>query len=242
MATNRTMDKATLTRVVGYLLIVLFIVAAYFLLLGPRLSDVNALRDQQQQLEDANERTVQTVAELKDKKASADTMQGEADLVTALFPPDADQEQLFTQLRAAAKAAGISDADVTSIVPEAPVFGVQGRDGTTPAQAGQAGGSIASMKLTVTVAAAPDELVKFLQALQNMDRAYLISQVSESSGEVTIVGQMFMLPEPVNPNVTPKTVPTDIPAIGSSLNEPSAPEKSTVTKDGKNVRDGLVNQ
>ena len=87
--------------------------------------------------------------------------------------------------------------------------------GSTPPPAAAGGGQLAVMTVDITVSGSKTQLVKFVTAVENMERSYLVDSVmlgslAEGPGgggkyTVTVTGKMFSLKAPVDPEapVTP---------------------------------------
>lgn len=77
-------------------------------------------------------------------------------------------------------------------------------DGAAPAPAPAPTAQLGNMTLNMTVAGTKDQIVRFLEALENMKRAYLVESISlgeaeGGGGTATISGTMYLLPELVDP-------------------------------------------
>lgn len=68
-----------------------------------------------------------------------------------------------------------------------------------------AGGQLASMTVDVTVSGTKPRLIAFVRALENMDRAFLVTSINlggaDGASSLTLSGRMFLLPELVDPTV-----------------------------------------
>ena len=245
--TKVRLNKVQAARGLGIVILTLMVAAVYLLVLSPRLSQAAAIRDETVQAKMANTGARDRLAVLKESSAAIDAKVPLANRLIGLFPPDADQEQMFRQIKDAAVAAGITDFDLAAVTPSVPVFGVvNSSGGTVPAASAAAGtpvtvgttpNAIASQSLHITGNASPGEFLALVSNLQNLDRAFLITSVKYSPGSasVNIDGLLFMLPKPVNPNDPPVVEPEAPSVPGSSiLDDPN------VTQEERELSGGLV--
>ena len=216
------MPKTRAIVLVGSLVLVLVAVLGWFVLLSPRLGTVGEIDAERVVVESANEVAQAQIVELVKMKDNIASAKVDADELTRRFPPTAEQAELFTLVKAAATDAGIKERNITTLTISVPTIGaVNGSvtlpSETAPTDATTAGappdptqaapvtqGQLGSMTVDATVAGNQQELVAFLHALENMGRAFLVTSISMGSGDMqnnslTISGQMFLLPELVDP-------------------------------------------
>lgn len=220
----------------GSLLLVVVAVAGWFVLLSPRLATAGDLNDQRDGVETANAVTRTQIEELKQMEAEIGQAKADADLLTRRFPPTAEQSVLFNLVQQAAATAGLPASRISTLTISVPSLGSSDGSVTLPgatsgapavdtgtvptdpalaaAPPAAAGGQLASMTVDVTVSGTKSRLVAFVRALENMDRAFLVTSINlggseAGSASLTLSGQMFLLPELVDPTAEAVTPPAD---------------------------------
>jgi Tfp pilus assembly protein PilO len=261
----------------GSLILVVVAVAGWFLLLSPRLATAGELNDQRDSVETANAVTRTQIAELNEMKEQIGQAKADADLLTRRFPPTAEQSVLFNLVQQAAASAGIPASKISTLTISVPTLGTTdgsvtlpgataapapaadaSATGTVPSDPAAAppaapGGGLASMTVDVTVSASEERLAAFVQALENMDRAFLVTGINiagtgETGGSsLTLSGTMFLLPELVDPTAEVVADPaTDTTTGTTSETAPDASGEATLdgTTDevvtDESVTDGTV--
>lgn len=92
------------------------------------------------------------------------------------------------------------------------------------------------MSVDVTVAGPQDRLAAFVQALENMDRAFLVKSINiagtgEGGGSsLTLSGTMFLLPELVDP--TAEAPVPDATATDPTTTDPTTTDPTTTEVEG----------
>lgn len=180
----------TLLGIVGLLALVAIV---WFFVLGPRLSSADEISAQADQVEMANLQLRTKVNQAQQQVTQAPAAAAEAQKLFATMPQAAELPTVLRQITDAAQQAGIGPADIQAI------------STTVPAAAGAADGSdasgvsMATMDIGVTVAGSPDSLLTFLDNLQALDRALLITSTQETTQTDTgkealqVQGRMFVL-------------------------------------------------
>jgi hypothetical protein len=157
---------------------------AWFLLIGPRLAEADEISAQAEQTETGNLQLRNRVNQARTQVAQAPTMPQAAELPTVL-----------RQITEAAQEAGIDPSAIQVISTAVPIA-------TGVAAQGASGVSLAEMDIGLTVSGNRENLLSFLDNLQALDRAFLITatQVSgaalndPAAGEsLTMRGTMFVL-------------------------------------------------
>lgn len=221
---------------IGSLALVIIAVAGWFLLLSPRMATAGEIHSQRESVEMSNGVTQAQITELQKMKDDIGTAKADADLLTRRFPPTAAQSMLFEHIRRAAFAAGLPERKISTLTITAPTIGAS--DGSVslgaPAAApvvdpatgiaapavapiAGAGGQLATMNVDLSVSGPQSRLAALLNALEDMDRAFLVTSVNlgnSAGGEstLTLTGKMFLLPELVDPTAPPVT-PIDPAAV-----------------------------
>lgn len=243
------LDKIQTVRIISLGILALLLAGVYFLVISPRLNEASNIRGEVENAVAANAQTQQRIDNLKASEGRIEEMLPFANRLAGFFPPDANQKVLFRQIKDAGAASGIADLDITSVEPGPPAFGLtnaeggaQATDTAEGAAAPTAANQIASQTLRITASASVSEGLDLLSRLERLDRSFLISSVSVTSGEngseVSIEGLMFMLPAPVNPKDPDTGLPEDVPAIPGSSGKGKAAQ--AVTADEQALITGLV--
>jgi type IV pilus assembly protein PilO len=173
----------------------LVLVAAWFLLVGPRRADAADLRDQRAQAAQQNDALQLQIAQLKAQFADLPARQAELAAIRTQLPSKADLPTLIRDLDDMAKKAGMR---LTGITPQAPVA-------VPPAGAPAAGASTLCAVPTTIVACGDDFAAgQYLRLVQTeMQRAFLVTNltVDRSSDQkstngtvdLTLAGQIYVL-------------------------------------------------
>ena len=187
-----------------------------------------------------------TIAEYKELEANLPSALGYAKTIEEKFPTTAEQPDLYTMVRQAALDAGIAEANITDLTPGVPALLTLAAAGPTgldpnaapdptaaqgaptdptadpaaapPVAAPAPTAPMATMDVAVSVSGTKEQMTEFVENLEQMNRAYLISNIGQTSDEdgsftLTVSGTMFMLPALVDPReaaaapVTPGTEP-----------------------------------
>lgn len=241
--------------VFGSLILVIVAVAGWFLLLSPRLAIAGDLNDQRDGVETANAVTRTQISELREMKDQIGQAKADADLLTRRFPPTAEQSVLFNLVQQAAASAGLPASKISTLTISVPTLGTSdgsvtlpetaaapADSGTVPSDpsataapaAAPMSGQLASMTVDVTVSGSKDRLAAFVRALENTDRAFLVTAINvaesgDAGSSLTLSGTMFLLPELVDPTA-PATTPAAPSADGAAIEEPVGQPTETVSQ------------
>ena len=168
---------------------------AWFLLIGPRLAEADEISAQVEQSEMANLQLRNRVNQARTQVAQAPAAAAEAQKLFATMPRAAELPTVLRQITEAAQEAGIDPSAIQVISTAVPIA-------TGVAAQGASGVSLAEMDIGITVSGNRQSLLDFLDNLQALDRAFLITatQVSgaalndPAAGEsLTMRGTMFVL-------------------------------------------------
>lgn len=182
---------------VGVLLVALAAVA-WFLVLSPRLAEAGRLQEQAVQVETANLSLRNQYNQVLEQVDNAPAAAAQAQALFETMPQEAELAVVFDQIMAAADEAGIPATAVQTInatVPE-PVTAA----GSTEAS----GVRLAELILSVTATGKRDEALDFIERLQGLDRALLVTSTTMSADAqaegkpggnqvVQVEGTMFVL-------------------------------------------------
>lgn len=197
------------TKILGAIALVVIAAGGWFLLVGPETTAVSETRTAVTDARDRNVLLSQQLATLKQEEAALAQTRAQAAQLSATFPPTADQPGLFTQVTAAADAAGYGPKDVTTLTPTAPTVGAV--DPASGVELAPTDGSEVLARQTVSLTAEGSfaETRELLANLETMPRAYLITSVTLGVGAdpgsftTTVTGDMFVM-APVEQAATPR--------------------------------------
>lgn len=167
-------------------LIALAAIAGLFVLM-PRFGEVEALRTQTSEAADENLRLRAQERELLTLADEAPQRAAEAQELFAAMPRTADLPEVLTQITGAATAAGIKPGDISVLNTSIPVA-VTTEQATAAEAATSLGVNLATIRLDLSVTGNRASLLRFLQNLQNLDRAMLIQSSTITSTSSTTPG------------------------------------------------------
>ncbi len=252
------LTQKTVKMLGGVVLAAVAIGAAYFLdypLLDEYKAAQSSVSDAQTQID-----TMQaSVNKLKQSKDNFDKIeQIDQDLKTRFPQEMLTRDVLQSLFVTMAQESGINLADVQSIQFDPP--SIQKPDGsaldpTATADASALAGTFATMKISISLSGKPQNLMRYLYALNNMDRAIIISSISFSPSSSTTCndscltlsfsGLIFIYPAIEVPTAisadqtqdgsSPTGTPTDAPTSAPTDNptgEPTDIPSSTPTPTG----------
>jgi Tfp pilus assembly protein PilO len=182
---------------IGALLALLVLAAiAWFLVLSPRLSSASELAADAEQLQVANLSLLNTYNRALDQAEAAPAAAATAQALFERMPQTAELPAVLDQITAAATDAGISPNAISTLTTSVPVAVAAG---------GATGIQLASMEIGVNAEGTRAEVLAFLDNLQALDRALLVTSnqvaaVVEAEGgrgpvreTVQVGGSMFVL-------------------------------------------------
>lgn len=192
------------TKITGSLVLLVVVALGWTVVVGPETGALSAAREEVISIRDQNTLLAGQLAALERQRESLAKTRKAARDIAVKFPPTADQPGLFEEVAAAAVGSGIGAEGVTNLAPTPPVVG-GGTAGApapagTPPGAAAPGAGLARQAVTVAVTGTYDQTEQLLANLENMPRAYLVTDVSlagDTEGGVyttTITGDMFVMP------------------------------------------------
>ena len=194
-----SIGRVRLTLIGGILLILAVVAVLWFVVLSPRLSKASELNAQAAQLQTANLQLRNQYNASLDLAAEAPQAAAEAQALFARMPQQADLPAVLDQIAAAATAAGIKPQDIQTVNASLP--NPVGATGADPA-----GIKLAQLQLSVTALSKRQQSLGFLDNLQALDRALLVTstQITDATGAdaqagkggdetVQVAGSMFVL-------------------------------------------------
>jgi type IV pilus assembly protein PilO len=199
---------------------ILLVLAAWFLLIGPKRGDAASLKQQRESQLAANNQLKLDIAQLKAQSASLPAKQAELAVIQRQLPNNPQLPTLIRSLSTIATQAGLQ---LTSIAPGAPTELASATTGSASASAGTTPSGVLSIPVTIVSTGTYAENELFLQKVQmSMTRALLVSGLSlapaapagqsssstnstaadGSSLALTITGSVFVLPTTPTPATT----------------------------------------
>lgn len=187
--------RVRLTAVIAIVGVLAVAIAAWFLVLSPRLAEASRLQEQATQLQTANLSLLNQQNQVREQVEQAPAAAAQAQRLFETMPQEADLPRVIEQITQAAVDAGIDEAalqTVNTTLP-APV--------AAPGAADATGVDLASLILQVTATGKRDQALRFIENLQALDRALLVTSTSLNAGAqedgpdqiVQVEGSLFVL-------------------------------------------------
>ena len=227
-----TFNKVKQTYLIGGVAIVVLALVSWFFLVSPRMAQAAEIEGQQAQVEASNAKTQGQIAKLTTMKKGLVKERLVASALATKFPPTADQPTLFRQIGLAAKKAGITENNVTSLGPAAPILGGAAVGAKLPGAGAGAMGTdnLATMAVSFNATGSFSQMVAMLTNLEDLPRSFLITQVNLASTDkakftIEVQGNMFVYRAVPDPDVKPvalQAVPTN-PTATSTVGATVAP-------------------
>lgn len=197
-------NPVRLLTIVALLGVGVIAVVLWMLVLEPRLGQAAQLDTETSQVNLANLHLVQQERQIVTLAGQAPELAKQAQSLYSRMPQTADLPAVLRQISEAATSAGIRASDITLLntgIPESVDDTTKSGDANPASQA--VGVKLATMTIEVTVAGSQRELMDFLDNLQALDRAVLVTQTSTAQGPanaggapsqtLTVRGMMFVL-------------------------------------------------
>lgn len=176
-----TSTRVRTTLILGIVLLLAFAAASWLLVLGPRLATTANLAADTEQTDFATTAMHRRYRQTVEQAATATKAAADAQALFATMPQQAELPEVLRQIIDAAGRAGIDAKQISVInssVPRAltgdPASGANPESPAGAAATGL-GVELAQLDLDVTVAASREALLRFLDELQALDRAVLIT-------------------------------------------------------------------
>ena len=176
-----TAARVRATLIGGIALLLALAAVGWFLVLSPRLSTASDLALQTEQVEFANTQLQNKYAQTVTQARTATDAAADAQALFETMPQQADLPEVLTQIIDAATRAGIAADQISVINTSVPrsITGdpTAGSDPESPAGAAAKGLGVdlAQLDLDVTVNGTRENLLAFLDNVQGLDRAVLIT-------------------------------------------------------------------
>lgn len=196
--------SASTTKVVGFLGLLLLAGLGWVVAVGPQ---TRALAEIRTQIDDSRAQNVvlgNELAQLQEQAGTLGDIRTRARRLGAMFPPTANQPEMFRQVTQAAVQAGIGPRHVTALTPTPPTVGSAPGTGVQVATP-TTGAGLATQTVTVSVEGSYDQTQRLLENLEHMPRAFLVTSVTLGAGTTsgtyttTVMGTMFVMPPAADP-------------------------------------------
>lgn len=205
------MTRSRTIIVVGSFALVVLLGLSWLLVLSPRLGKPAEIAEQTESVQMQTTRLQAQIAQLQALQRDLPAQVARFQEGRENFPTSAEIPATLDQIRAAAARAGVRVETLTNGTPAilgaeaaavapAPADGEQpAADGATGAAAPTTTGGLASMAVSVSVNGSYAEVTKFLQEIQNLDRAWLVDTVNVQGGQdggtvtLTASGAMYVV-------------------------------------------------
>lgn len=157
--------------------------AAWFFVLSPRLDTASQTTTQAEELAFSNVALTNRYHQALDQAETAPQAAADAQALFSTMPQQADLPTVLGQISDAATRAGIAPADISMITTSVPVplVAKKGEATAEGAAAKSLGVDLATMGFSLTVTGSRPDLLGFLDNLQKLERASLITSTSLAS-------------------------------------------------------------
>lgn len=209
------------TTLIGTVLLLAALIAAWMFVLSPRSDAVAQVNEEVTAAEQSNQSLRSQIQSLRAREAQLPEMRKISKALDRRFPPTAEQAKLFKMITAAAAEAGIAPQHLQSMQMDPPAAVGTAGSAQLPGVAAPTS-EVAAQKLTINVSGTPAQIRDFVGNLEKLPRAFAVSTISLSQQSapatpsentstaadaqtVTITGDMFNLKKVVDPTVAAKT-------------------------------------
>lgn len=183
--------KVRLAALVGVLAVIALIALLWLTVLGNRMAEAGKLQDQAAQVDLANLSLLKRQRDIQDLAAQAPALAQQAQELFAKMPQSAELPLVLDQISAAATDAGIKPADIALLNAAIPQnVAAQGPSAQSAQEAAAAVGvQLATMGIDMTVSGEEENLLRFIDNLQSLDRALLLTSTTitwdQTAGKTT---------------------------------------------------------
>lgn len=196
-----TRDPVRITQIGVVLGLVLLTLLGWLFVLSPRFETAGALEARAADLELGQINLTRRERDLLELAANLPATAEEAQRLFSAMPQTAELPVLLNQLTSAATKAGIPANRIEVIntaIPES--VETASDEGSAPADV-----RLATMRVDMTVVGSPAELTTFVAAMEELERSFVITDVTMVAGGVrdsdedtlTLAGTMFVLESPL---------------------------------------------
>jgi Tfp pilus assembly protein PilO len=215
MRSSQGLTPVRKTTLIGSLVLLLALVAAWMFVLSPRSDAIAKVNDEKAVAAQTNQSLRSKIQTLREREQQLPELRVVSKALDRRFPPSAEQAKLFKMLTAAAAAAGIAPQYLTGVTVDPPAAVDSGRSAQLPGVAAPIS-QIAAQKVTINVSGSPSEVRAFVKNLENLPRAFAVDtiqltqqaptatptetvSVAPDAQTVTITGNMFVMPKVSDP-------------------------------------------
>jgi Tfp pilus assembly protein PilO len=169
--------------ILGILVVLGLAAVAWYVVLSPRMSEADGISAQTEAVEMSALQLRNRVNQARDQVEQAPAAAAEAQTLFATMPQAAELPTVLRQITDAAQQVGIPPAAIQVLSTSVPVA-----TGTPDAE-GASGVSLAEMDIGITVSGPRANLLGFLDNLQALDRAILITSTQVSGAGQGAIGE-----------------------------------------------------
>ncbi len=191
---NALLNSAKARLIIGGVFVLAVVtIVLWTAILSPRMARSAEVNEFADSAETANLSQLVRLNELKKMALDAPTAASRVQKLLARMPQQAELPQLFDQISAAARSAGIATKDISAITPSVPVPLDDPLETSTGAvsdaqqSAAQANVRVARLDVTTSVAGTLKQIENFAKNIEALDRDFLITglSISGASGEAS---------------------------------------------------------
>lgn len=199
-------NPVRLATIAAIVIVALISALLWALVMTPRLSRAGALDAETAQLGLANVSALRQERQIQMLADQAPELARQAQDLYSRMPQTAELPIVLQQITKAATDAGVRPADITVLntgIPESVVDEKHPEPGSAGAAAEAVGVKLATMSIEVTVSGTSSQLLGFLDNLQSLDRAVLVTETdfatsvdatsTKPTQSLTVRGTMFVL-------------------------------------------------
>jgi Tfp pilus assembly protein PilO len=213
------------TTIIGAVVLLVALVAAWMFVLSPRSDAIAKANDEVATAQQSNQALRAQIATLHSRQEQLPELRKVSQALDRRFPPSAEQAKLYKMITSAAAAAGIAPQFVTGVIVDPPAAVGSASSAQLPGVA-MPMGQIAGQKVTINTTASPSQVRAFVANLEKLPRAFAVDTISltqqtaaatgtgtatgvstgtstpnvdPNSQTVTITGDMFVMPSVVDP-------------------------------------------
>lgn len=189
------LGKVRITVIGAIVALLVIAVVMWLFVLSPRLAEASRLQEQATQLQTANLSLLNQQNQVREQVQQAPEAAAQAQRLFETMPQEADLPRVIEQITQAAVDAGIDESGLQTVNTTLPApVAVAGAADTT-------GVDLASLVLQVTATGKREQALAFIENLQALDRALLVTSTSLNAGAqdggpdqiVQVEGSLFVL-------------------------------------------------
>lgn len=219
--------------VVGGLVLTGIAAGLWLGVLSPRLSYASEVTERADAVSVSNTSLLAQVGRLRDMAARAPEVAARAQALFSTMPQEAELPAVLDQISGAARQSGIPADGILAISPAEPMpltaEAPAGTMSSTAAEAASLGVRIATLPMSITVQGDPAALRAFVDRLQNLDRAFMVTGTEFTTGPaVSGRGRVTQLVVTGTLYVLASQLPDLVAQVQESLQQAQAPTAKAV--------------